>query len=340
MPRRRVYDDALAGMEGALCDVSARKLLDACRERRITGVLRLTSWERAGGIQMRAGQIEQVSFGPLRDDDALAEMLALRDGTFELQQEMPDLGRARSRHPGRTALSTLMRQCRERLLSCTITMIRDREHAELFYRAGELLYCKINGISYDGDAREAARELERFEHGCARVAPLPLELTSQIPGNHAEAVPITVVPASSRPRRRVATPPPVPAHRARTQPLQHRARTDRSPMGTPPGGMRAMSSRAPTARGTPAKGVPPMPPLAHARPAAHQPMNQIVGQAMGKSVGKTAGAPWFSHPPDDETMLVSQERTAGRSRGHVRTMLILAVLGLILLAVGLMAAPF
>ena len=296
MPRRRVYDDALAGMEGALCDVTARKLLDACRERRITGVLRLTSWGRAGGIQIRAGQIEQVFFGSLRDDDALAELLALRDGMFEIREEMPDLARARSPHPGRTALTTLMRQCRERLLSCTITVIRDRERAELFYCAGELLYSKVNGITYEADAREAVHALERFEHGCARVGALPFALTSQVHTPRAEAIPISVTESSSRP---ALAPRP-------------RPKTARPP-------------RPPTARGTPAKGVPPTPPRV----------------SVPRVVHRTTAAPRSSHPLDDATVLTSQDYTLRRSRGLVRpALLILTVLGLILLAFSLMAAPF
>jgi hypothetical protein len=86
MVRRHAREDTLARIEGTVSDVSVRRLLDICRERRITGVLRVVSWGRAGSIQVRAGHVEQAMFGGARGDDALAELLALRDGLFELQQ--------------------------------------------------------------------------------------------------------------------------------------------------------------------------------------------------------------------------------------------------------------
>lgn len=193
MVRGYGHDDTRKGIDGSLSDVSVCKLLDTCREHRITGALRIMSWGRPGVIQMRAGRIEQAFFGTFHGDDAVNELMSLRDGLFDVLQELPDLSKAPSPSPGRTLLSALLQQCRERALSCDIVLIRDRERAELCCRGGVIVHTRINGVRHAGEPRE----LRRFEHACARVDAVPLTLHGNAATGRA-----STEPGSARPSRR------------------------------------------------------------------------------------------------------------------------------------------
>lgn len=76
-------------LEGNLCDLCVHRLLEICRHHQITGILRINSWGHSAILQFEHGQVEAVRFRALEGERAMSELLALRDGIFELVSATP-----------------------------------------------------------------------------------------------------------------------------------------------------------------------------------------------------------------------------------------------------------
>lgn len=184
------------------------RLLSLCTQRKITGVLRIDSWGKTGTIRLRAGTIIEVAFGALRGEFALDELLALRDGMFELSQRLPSINDA-VRDADQllvdldsTPLPELMRQCENKALSCAISVDRSGDPIELTYRAGEL-------------ADDTAVDFEILGPSPVRVSALPFNQlpTPARPDSSPVAAPTSTKASSGASRRRSApqsSPPPIP----------------------------------------------------------------------------------------------------------------------------------
>lgn len=295
MVRGYGHDDTRKGIDGSLSDVSVCKLLDTCREHRITGALRIMSWGRPGVIQMRAGRVEQAFFGTLHGDEAVNELMSLRDGLFDVLQELPDLSKAPSPSPGRTLLSALLQQCRQRALTCDIVLIRDRERAELCCRGGAIVHTWINGVRHAGEPRE----LRRFEHACARVDPVPLSLHGNADTDRA-----STEPGSARPSRR-------PSRRKPAVVLQAEA-------------------LQPAAMPAPAPDITPAPAPRPAQPAAAQPAPSSSWSSWPGQVPQLAqpmarlatDAPWYDPAPPTEIVAGGRGFPLADPRDRTATMLV------------------
>ncbi|WP_428262613.1 hypothetical protein [Haliangium sp.] len=232
MGRRRAYRDSLTGLEGSLYDLALGKLLDICRYQRLTGTVRLLSWGRRGHVRVRAGVVEEAAFGGLEGERAVAEMGTLRDGTFELEQELPELVRS-PRCDGSTgrrlSLREVMEQCQAGSLSCRLRAQHGRQQASLRYRAGKLEQVEIDGVAHDP---AAASMLAHFGNSPVRVEPLSFSIRTPVTvrsGELTERVPSPTRRSTGRP----ATPPP----RPRVQPpmVPAAARRPRLPPRRVPG---------------------------------------------------------------------------------------------------------
>lgn len=89
MARKHMHRGDSRKLEGNLCDLCVHRLLEICRHQRITGQLRITSWGHSASVQFEHGQVEAVRFRALVGDRAMSELLALRDGSFELVSATP-----------------------------------------------------------------------------------------------------------------------------------------------------------------------------------------------------------------------------------------------------------
>lgn len=201
-------------VDGSLCDYPPRKLFDICQRQRVTGALQIVSWGRSGRVELRAGHVMAVAYGPLEGDGAVSEILALRDGMFELRQELPRL----PADAGHVGLSAVRRQCRERALSCRIQASSRGQRAVVTYRAGELERVELDGAALDtnavGDTADTA--LAPFEHGQVQVEPLLMSLHDRVVPGPAAALARPDTPPMSRPAspsQRPAAPPALPARR-------------------------------------------------------------------------------------------------------------------------------
>ena len=201
MGRRHRYRDSRNKLDGNLSDITVTRLLAICTQRKVTGLLGIDSWGKTGTIRLRAGTITEVTFGSLRGEPALDELLGLRDGRFKLSQRLPSVAETM---PGsdqlvvdlqHTSLPELMQQCESKALSCAISVDRGGEAIELTYRAGEL-------------AGDTDVDLAALGPAPARVSALPLnQLHNSLRPAAAPA------PLPTTPRRRTAhrsSPPPVP----------------------------------------------------------------------------------------------------------------------------------
>ncbi len=144
-------------LEGSLADTPLKSLLEPCRRHLVTGTVRVDSREGRGVLQLRAGIVDQASFGLLVGDAAVIRMSLLRDGSYTLEQRAPDLtgklGPAASleSHVNDVPLAIVMRHCEDNALSCTLVVVSAYDRAELRYRAGDLVEVTLNGMP-DSDA--------------------------------------------------------------------------------------------------------------------------------------------------------------------------------------------
>lgn len=322
MGRRRARREPPTGIEGSLCYLPARRLVDICRRQRLTGTLRVTSWDRRGRVLVRAGEIVEASYGALRGPQALAEMQALRDGTFELRQALPGLASAPQR-AGQVALPAVMAECRERALGCRIAVSAHGRQAALTYRAGALEELRVDGAAAALDHRAAEQALAPFAHGLVRVEALPVVLHEPAVVRSGEISP-------------AARPGPRPVPRAlsrRAAPAASRSRGAHAPGSVRPTALPPAAGwaadrgvhRAAPAPGRPGATPPPVPGAAH-RPAAPG--------AAGPSPARPAAAgdmqPWL----DSSALSGATASLRGPMSGR-RELAVVAVLALFVVSLAL-----
>ncbi len=146
-------------LEGSLADTPLRDLLAACHKHLVTGAIKVFDDQnkRSGVLVLRAGAVDQARFGDSVGDAAVDDMMALKDGSYELAQQLPDLsgdlGRAAALEGAVDQVSVvqIMRHCEHNALSAVITVINDFDRGEIHYRAGELEKVMLNG-ERDDDA--------------------------------------------------------------------------------------------------------------------------------------------------------------------------------------------
>jgi Domain of unknown function (DUF4388) len=202
-----------ANIEGSLCDHPVRKLFDLCQRQRVTGALQLVSWGRTGRVELRAGRITAAAYGTLEGTGAVSELLTLRDGMFELRQELPSLPAGRDAGP--VGLSAIAEQCRQRTLSCRIQALSRGQRAVVTYRAGELERVEIDGAAPAvGDIANTAA-LAPFERGQIQIEALPISLHER-----AVTAPAPIVTPRPEPPPVSRPVPAVPARRAVAPPAR------------------------------------------------------------------------------------------------------------------------
>jgi hypothetical protein len=198
-------------IDGSLCDHPARTLFDLCQHQRVTGVLQIVSWGRTGRIELRAGRITAAAYGHIEGNGAVSELLGLRDGMFELRQELPSLPAGRD--AGSVGLSAIAEQCRERALSCRIHALSRGQRAVVTYRAGAIEGVEIDGVAPSIGGSEAASALAPFENGQIEIEALFISLQDRaVPGPAPAAAPRPDTPPVPRPApaadsQRMARPP-------------------------------------------------------------------------------------------------------------------------------------
>ncbi len=163
---------------GQLGATTAAEILDGCRRSRITGEVRFHSGGRDATVELRAGSIERVELDGATGDDALAHVSALADGTFEVEQRLPDLGGAlgsAAEFHGDLAeipLIQVMRHVEAHALTVTITIVREWDRATIEYRDGDIARVEVNG---DTDEDRLGEPLA-WTTGAFRVRASELEL--------------------------------------------------------------------------------------------------------------------------------------------------------------------
>jgi hypothetical protein len=323
MSRRRARGESHGAIEGSLCDHPARKLLDLCQRHQLTGVLQIMSWGRSGRIRMRGGTIAAAAYGALDGDAAVAELLSLRDGLFELRQDLPSLPAA-GRGAERASVSALMEQCRERACSCRIEVLSRGQRAVLVYRAGALERAEIDGKPLV-DTTYAAAALEPFEHGQVQIQALPFSLhehaaAPQSAMSAADSRPVLASPARPTPAR---PPRPTPASPAQTLPA-------RPPRPTPAAPARPVvrPEGYPPLQRMPGPGPGPVPPR---QPVATPPPLPVV--AGPRAHGATAGElrPWPGNPGISDTAADTRYALVSRRGLAVPALLAVFVLSLVLI---------
>jgi hypothetical protein len=139
-------------LEGSLAETPLRALLEPCRRHLVTGTIRVDCHDGRGVLHLRAGVVDQASFGLLVGDAAVVRMSLLRDGMYHVEQRVPDLNgelgtaAALESQTSQVPLAHVMRHCEQNALSGTITVIAGFDRAELRYRAGELVEVAMNGL--------------------------------------------------------------------------------------------------------------------------------------------------------------------------------------------------
>ena len=149
-------------LEGSLCDTSLDRLLSECRKHLITGALQITLGGKKGRIELRAGAVDQVSFGGAHGERALEQLRRLPDGLYELTQRLPDLDGALGSAAALVAdgdleLIAVMRHCEDHALSCTIRVTHAGRHGSIEFRAGEIRAART-GSDRDVDAVVAMKD--------------------------------------------------------------------------------------------------------------------------------------------------------------------------------------
>jgi hypothetical protein len=224
-----------ANIDGSLCDHPVRKLFDVCQRQRVTGVLQLVSWGRRGRVELRAGRIMTAAYGTVEGNGAVSELLTLRDGMFELRQELPSLPAGRDAGP--VGFSAIAEQCRERALSCRIHALSLGQRAAVTYRGGELERAEIDGATVNiADSANVASALAPFEQGELQIEALPILLHER-----AVTAPTAVAKPDPQPARRPS--PAAPAAPVRPAPVAH-AQRQAAPAERPPTAAGEIAARA------------------------------------------------------------------------------------------------
>jgi hypothetical protein len=145
-------------LEGSLADPPLRSLLESCHKHLVTGAIKITEErgkQRGGVLVLRAGAVDQARFGDSVGDAAVDAMMELKEGMYELSQQLPDLsgdlGRAAALEGAVDQVSVIqiMRHCEHNALSAVITVINDFDRGEIHYRAGEVEKVTLNGTDDD-----------------------------------------------------------------------------------------------------------------------------------------------------------------------------------------------
>jgi hypothetical protein len=170
-------------LEGSLGDVPLADLLAACHKHLVTGAIKVWNDSGKNGVLLlRAGYVDQARFDNKMGDPALDDMMALREGGYEIAQQLPDLagkmgkGSALEGNTESVGLVPIMRHCEQNALSCIITVINDFDRGEIHYKAGELSKITMNGTT-DDDAIVTMLEWKSARY---RVSAPPL--SSDMPG--------------------------------------------------------------------------------------------------------------------------------------------------------------
>ncbi len=198
-------------LEGSLCDTPLESLLDSCRQHLVTGTISISTQFADGIIELRAGVVDTATFGELADAAAIRRLKRLSDGMYELTQRLPDLsgelGDA-AQCDGSLAdvpLVAIMRHCEDQALSCTITIVRDFDRAEIHYRAGEIDEVTLNGKRDD----DAIVEVVGWKSGAFRVSapPLPFDIAGWPSTSADPTAPFRIEHVAPARRLQEATPP-------------------------------------------------------------------------------------------------------------------------------------
>lgn len=165
-------------LEGSLCDTPISSLLESCRKHQITGTINIDTPYKKGVIELRAGWVDEAWFGDLAGDQAVRRLKRLGDGMYTLTQQLPDLsgslgGAAQGEGDlSQVSLVTIMRHCEDQALSCTITIVRGFDRAEVVYRVGDLAEVTLNGTRDD----DAIVDVVNWPEGRFRISAPPLAL--------------------------------------------------------------------------------------------------------------------------------------------------------------------
>lgn len=163
---------------GSLTETPLDELLASCAKHLITGTIAIDNLEYKGRIELRAGGVHDAAYRGHRGEPAVVAMRALRQGTYDLAQRLPELDgalgsaaecRGDLRH---SSVIEIMRHCEDQALSCTITVIADFDRAEITYRAGDIARVLLNGTPDE----DALVDVVKWQQGKFRVTVPPLAL--------------------------------------------------------------------------------------------------------------------------------------------------------------------
>lgn len=211
MARRHRHQSSLRRIDGSLCDIPVSRLLTAARAQRITGSLHLCSWGRIGHIELRGGEVVEAVLGTLTSEQAMAEIVTLRDGSFQLSQHLPSIGTPASTgeitgHLHEISLAALLGRCRSEAITCAIRVdcpaapAAAAEPVELELRGGEIITITR------GNRRCRLDEIMATAPGAAfAITLLPVHLDSIAPPSPRRLAP----PARAR-QKSISVPPPIP----------------------------------------------------------------------------------------------------------------------------------
>jgi len=164
-------------LAGSLADTPLEKLLEAAHKNLLTGQIVVQAEGKEGSLQIRAGAVDEVRFGELKDDPALAHMKLLKGGTYELTQRLPDLGgelgsaAALDGEVIDVPITAIMRHCEDHALSCTLIVVSGYDRGEIVYKAGDLVGGTVNAQNTD----DAVEQIVGWKNARFRVQLPPLD---------------------------------------------------------------------------------------------------------------------------------------------------------------------
>jgi hypothetical protein len=164
-------------LAGSLADTALEKLLEAAHKNLLTGQIVVQAEGKEGSLQLRAGAVDEVRFGDLKDDPALAHMKLLKAGTYELTQRLPDLGgelgsaAALDGEVTDIPITAIMRHCEDHALSCTLIVVAGYDRGEIVYKAGDLAGGTVNAQKSD----DAVEQIVGWKNARFRVQLPPLD---------------------------------------------------------------------------------------------------------------------------------------------------------------------
>ena len=189
-------------------------LIGECEELRTTGVLRYDVGDLTGEVLLVAGQfaIDQVELSDGRDP--VEVLLGLREGQFELFQQLPALPVSKgdaSKRSGSLAVhapANLMEYCERIGLTGTLMLMSGDCSTEAYFECGELAVLRVEGTEDDELEQIFAWDTGTFEITTAESEPgassSPV-LADPTPADPSEREPTTVF-------RREPKPEPATAH--------------------------------------------------------------------------------------------------------------------------------